>query len=81
MIGGVLLAHKTLLIFIFDNLVQITFKSEHFKSVTLSSLSPWALSPHRLKVFLWVVKVLFFEHEVIQKILNFLPDKPLCDRC
>ena len=51
-IGGVQLAHKTLLIFIFDNLVQITFKSEHFKSVILSSLSSWALSPHGLKVFL-----------------------------
>jgi len=81
MIGGVQLADKTLLIFIFDNLVQITFKSEHFKSLILSSLSPWALSPNWLKVILYVVEVLFFEHEVIQKILNFLPDKPFCDRC
>lgn len=74
------LAHITLLIFIFDNLVQITLKSEQLKSTAPFAPSPLASPLAWLVVVFLLVYVLFFQHEILQNILDLLPDESFCNR-
>jgi len=75
------LTHITLLIFIFDNLVQITFKSEQLESTAPFAPSPLGSAPGRSTASLQLAQILFFKHEIIQNILDLLSDEPLCDWC